>query len=595
VPTPAAAQPGTSTNWQAGGAPPGAARTGAPAGRSYGVPSGPSYGVPGTPRALTPIEEQFGGTDHPSLPLPDRGVRLSMPVPPLPGLHPPAVPDDAVGGSGSGSTVAGLAPMRAPAGPVRRRLSRVAVALAVVLGVIASYYVGLYFYVDSSIGRVDALVTDGPEVLAPQLQDAAETYLVVGTGLPGRSGPASVSTLIAHVSDDGDHAVLVTVPPTALTDTPACRTADGSLRDPVTEPFASALLAGGPSCLVRSVQQLSGLRVDHYLGLDLGSLPGLVDAVGGVDVCLPTPVTGAGGRTLPAGQVQLSGDDVPTLLGPAAGGADVVGTTSATHEQLVLTSTLRTALAAGTVAHPVRLTGFLSRASDAFTVDADTTLGDVRSFGATLGELGADAVERSGVPVSRVGYVPAGEQTAAVLVDGAGTRELFDAVIDTGRLPPPEPAPEAVPGDPAVADPAVAAPADVPVDPALASPVPPGTVVTVPPAGVTVDVLDATGGGRAATAAEGLAAAGFRTGVVAAEPGAVDQTVVRYAPAALEPARTVAAAVPGSVLMASDQVAGGVQLVLGPGDAVVTPVAMGSPVPDTAAPAPAPAGTATCG
>jgi LCP family protein required for cell wall assembly len=512
-----------------------------------------------------------------------------MPVPPLPGLHPPAGADT---GGGPGSAGAGLAPVRAPVGPVRRRLSRIAVALAVVLGVIASYYVGLYFYVDSSIGRVDALVTDGPEVLAPQLQDAAETYLVVGTGLPGRSGPASVSTLIAHLPEDRDHAVLVTVPPTALIDTPACRAADGSLRDPVTEPFATALLDGGPSCLVRSVQQLSGLRVDHYLGLDLGSLPGMVDALGGVDACLPTGVTGAQGRTLPAGDIRLSGGDVTTLLGPGAGGADVLGTTSATHEQLVLTSTLRSALASDTVADPVELTRFLARASAAFTVDADTTLGDVRALGATLGELGADAVERSGVPVSRVGYVPAGTDRAATLIDAAGARVMFDTVIDSGRLPPVETVPE----DPTAAAAAAPspAPADAPVDPALASPVPPGTVVTVPPAGVTVDVLDATMGGRAATTAESLAAAGFRTGVVATEPAAVDQTVVRYAPAALEPARTVAAAVPGAVLMESDLVAGGIQLVLGPGDAVVTPVAVGTPVPPTAAPAPA-AGSAPCG
>ncbi|WP_448615394.1 LCP family protein [Modestobacter sp. URMC 112] len=543
-------------------------------------PASPETAAPARSRPLTPIEEQFGGTAHPSLPLPDRGVRLSMPVPPLPGLHRPAAQD---GAGRTGATSAGLAPMRAPVGPLRRRLTRVAVALLVLLGVVSAYYVGLYFYVDRSIGRVDALVTDGPEVLAPQLQDAAETYLVVGTGLPGRTGPASVSTLVAHVSDDGDRAVLVTVPPTALTDTPGCRAADGSLRDPVTEPFAEALLDGGPSCLVRSVQQLSGLRVDHYLGLDLAALPGMVDALGGVGVCLPTGVTSADGSSLPAGDTRLTGEDVPTLLGPSAGGSDVVGTTAAAHEQLLLTSTLRSALSTGTLADPVQLTRFLTHATDAFTVDADTTLGDVRALGATLGELGGDAVQRGGVPVSRVGYVPAGTDQAATLIDGVAARTVFDAVIGDGRLPSPEEVAAAA-----------GAPAGAPVDAPPADPAPPGTVVTVPPAGVTVDVLDATGAGRAAGTAEGLVAAGFRTGAVGNEPAAVDRTVVRYAPAALEPARTVAAAVPGAVLEASDQLAGGVQLVLGPGDPVVTPVAPGTPVPETAAPAPAPADPATC-
>src|SRR3712207_7175254 len=52
----------------------------------------------------------------------------------------------------------------------------------------------------------------------------------------------------------------------AMVDTPACRTLNGDLRNPTTEAFAASLLEGGPSCMVRAVQQLSGLRVDHYLG-----------------------------------------------------------------------------------------------------------------------------------------------------------------------------------------------------------------------------------------------------------------------------------------------------------------------------------------
>src|SRR4029450_3605885 len=113
-----------------------------------------------------------------------------------------------------------------------------------------------------------------------------ENYLVVGSGIPGEDGAASVATLLASVSAEGDRAVLVSFPPTALVDTPACRTPEGSLRDPTTEAFASSLLDGGPSCMVRAVQQLSGLRVDHYLSVDLARLPGMVDALGGVPVCV---------------------------------------------------------------------------------------------------------------------------------------------------------------------------------------------------------------------------------------------------------------------------------------------------------------------
>ncbi|MCZ2823489.1 MULTISPECIES: LCP family protein [unclassified Modestobacter] len=487
-----------------------------------------------------------------SVPVP--GVRRSLPVPPIPGRDVPV-----------GATVADLPTPRPPAGPLRRRVTRVALALVALFGLVAVYYVGLYFYADHSIGRVDALVTDGPEVLAPQLQETSSTYLVVGTGLPGRSGLPAVSTVVAHVSADGEQAVLVSVPPTALSDTPVCQTTDGDLRQPQTEPFAAALLDGGPSCLVRSVQQLTGLRVDHYVSVDLARLPGMVEALGGVPVC-----PGTGG-------LQLAGAEVTGFLQPATG-TDVTGAAVAEREQRVLISALDSALADSTLADPLTLTRFLSRAGDAFTVDAETTLGDLRTFGATLGELSGGAIERTGLPVAEVGHVPSGSDQAVVVVDAAATRQLFDSVIETGLLPVPAGAGVA---DAAATDPAPAEPAPV-VDP-----VPEGTTVSVEPAGVTLDVLDGSASGRTGEVADGLAAAGFRVGARGVEPATVDRTVVRYGPAALEPARTVAAAVPGAVLVETPLVGSAVQLVVGPDFTGLAAVEIGTPVPTTAAPDPA--------
>ena len=191
-----------------------------------------------------------------------RPSRRSGPIPPLPGTVAPKT---------SAPTAAKPPRTRPPSGPGDGAAStRALLALGAVVGVVLLYHLGLYFYVDQKIDRVDALAVDGPEVLAPALQAGAETYLVVGSGVPGQNGTASVATLLATVAADGDRAVLVSFPPTALVDTPACRTPDGRLRNPTTEAFATSLLEGGPSCMVRAVQQLSGLRVDHYLGAGPG-------------------------------------------------------------------------------------------------------------------------------------------------------------------------------------------------------------------------------------------------------------------------------------------------------------------------------------
>jgi hypothetical protein len=279
---------------------------------------------------------------------------------------------------------------------------------------------------------------------------------------------------------------------------------------------------------------------------------------------------------LEAGPGQLSGTTAAGYLEPGDTGADVTGSAVAERAQRLLTSTLRAAMSTGTLTDPVSLARFLNRAADALTVDAQTTLGDLRVLAGSLGDLSGDAVQRAVLPVAQVGYVPAGTDQAYVLLDGVGTRGLFDAVVSgapvpeefltgtpSGGEPPPEP-------EPALAPAPEAAPA-------------PGEGLTVAPAEVTVNVLNGTGTtGLAATVADALRAQGFVVGTVGNEPGTVNESVVRHGPNVLEQARTVAAAVPGAVLQPSDAIGETVQLVLGPGFANVVPVVVGAPVVETA-------------
>jgi LCP family protein required for cell wall assembly len=439
--------------------------------------------------------------------------------------------------------------------------------------VVLLYHLGLYFYVDQKIDRIDALAVDGPEILAPALQAGDETYLVVGSGVPGQSGAASIATLLASVSAEGDRAVLVSFPPTALVDTPACRTPDGSLRSPTTEAFATSLLDGGPGCMVRAVQQLSGLRVDHYLGVDLAGLPGMVDALGGVPVCVvPSQATAAAAAPLPAGFSELTGAAAAGYLQPGDTGADVTGTAVAERAQRLLTSTLRAAMSTSTLVDPLALNRFLNRAAEALTVDQQTTLGDLQGLAGSLGDLSGDAVQRASLPVAQVGYVPAWTDQAYVLLDGAGTRSLFDAVIEGTEVPE-----EFMIGGEEPAAPAEEAPAGDAPPPVEAAPAAGG--VAVPPAAVTVDVLNGTGTtGLGATVADLMRAQGFSVGAVGNEAGTVNETVVRHGPGAVERARTVAAAVPGAVLEPSDAIGDTVQLVIGPGYSTVVPVEVGPPV-----------------
>jgi hypothetical protein len=164
-----------------------------------------------------------------------------------------------------------------------------------------------------------------------------------------------------------------------------------------------------------------------------------------------------------------------------------------------------------------------------------------------------------------------------VVLDGVATRALFDSVIGETQVPEELRTVDA-PAPPAAEAPGEAAPA------APAEPEPAATGLTVNPDQITLDVLNGTATtGLAGTVAEQLRAQGYTVETVGNEEGGVSQTIVRHAPGLIESARTVAAAVPGSVLQASDAIGEKVQLVIGPAYETVLPVQMGAPAaPETA-------------
>jgi hypothetical protein len=310
----------------------------------------------------------------------------------------------------------------------------------------------------------------------------------------------------------------------------------------------------------------------------------MVDALGGVPVCVPTAeVAVEAAQPLPAGLTQVTGDAAAGYLRPGDSGSDVTGAAVAERAQRLLTSTLRAAMSTATLTDPVALNRFLNRAADALTVDEQTTLGDLRVLATSLGDLSGDAVQRAGLPVDQVGYVPAASDEAYVLVDGQGTRTLFDAVIQETRVP------EQLVSDDAAPDDAAPAGEEAPAVEAPPAPAPAaGDALTAAPDSITVDVLNGTATtGLGATVADLLRAQGFGVGAVGNEAGTVNETVVRHGPGVLEQARTVAAAVPGAVLQPSDSIGDTVQLVIGPGYSTVVPVTV-DPQAAKAAPAEAP-------
>jgi len=448
--------------------------------------------------------------------------------------------------------------------------------LLALLASLAAYYVGLFFYLQRAIDRVDALVVDAAGIISPEAQEAADNFLIVGTETIGTDEQVT-SALIAHLVPGRDGVVLVSLPLTALVDVPACpRGSEPLLADPYGGSLASSYATAGAGCLVRTVQQLSGMRMDHYVQFDLERLPGMVDALGGLPVCLPGEMTSGARSDASAGASVLDADQVRALLTDVDADQDPTGQLVTDRQRLLLASTFREALRLENLANPIAMTGFINEAANGVTLDLGTKLGELKDLGDKLGEFTAGDTVQTSVPLARVVYQPIGSAQRYALIDDVASREMFLAIISDRSLPdPPDPADPPDPPDPTDPPDPSAVPSETAPPPV---PTPDPNVLTVAPQQITVNVYNGIGTPNLATdVAAALSAQGFVIAEVENQVTGAAESVVRYGADQLEAARTVAAAVPISVLQEGATAGGFIDLVVGSSFTGVLPVVIAAP------------------
>ncbi|HEY2579455.1 MAG TPA: LCP family protein [Streptosporangiaceae bacterium] len=183
------------------------------------------------------------------------------------------------------------------------------IAGLIVLILVAS--VGLYFYLNSKLTRSSILV-DYPNRPATS---AGTNWLIAGSdsrqGLSradelkystGRdiSGSRSDTIMLLHISSNGTPDALVSIPRDSYVAIPGY----GSNK------INAAYSFGGPKLLAQTVQNATGLRIDHFMDIGFGGFVNVVNDIGGVTMCLPGPLKDqASGLNLKAGCQTLSGGE----------------------------------------------------------------------------------------------------------------------------------------------------------------------------------------------------------------------------------------------------------------------------------------------
>jgi LCP family protein required for cell wall assembly len=292
-----------------------------------------------------------------------------------------ALPPDATGSTGDGQ----VGGKRKAKVKVHHTVGKVVAATMVVIALVTGLsVVFLYRHYNSNLNVLDVSgalknrpthkVPTGPSgplnilVMGSDNRDAPGDHIDNLTGI----GKRSDTTILLHLSGDRQHAYGVSIPRDSVVNRAACYDNAGKeISPPATGAmWNDAFNIGGAACTIQQFEQLTHVPIDHFIVVDFAGFKTMVDAIGGVDVCLPHAVVDPIGHiNLPAGTHKFTGDQALNYVRERhdLGNGSDIGRMK--RQQAFIASMAHTAISANTLANPIHLGRFLDAATKSLTVD----------------------------------------------------------------------------------------------------------------------------------------------------------------------------------------------------------------------------------
>ena len=361
-------------------------------------------------RAMPPSYQPSSASNPPSY------APASCPAPSYaPGQDAPSGPRDPRDGGPSGPA--------APAKPRRRRRPfRTAMrVVGIVLVVLLAWGAFLLWDANSNLGRVDAL--------SGKADTSGTTYLLAGSDSRAdgavqdgfNESERADSIMLVNVAQNGQ-TVALSIPRDTYAEIP------GYGWDKINASYSY----GGAALLVETVENLTGLAVDHFVQIGMGAVPDMVDAVGGVELCYDNTVSDPySGLNWEAGCHTVDG--TTALAFSRMRYADPEGDIGRTKRQRqVISKVVSTAMSPSTLINPVRTLSVERAGSKSFTVD-DSSSNVFTVASLVMALRSATSSEMMGVPpIESLDFTTDAGASAVLLRDT--TAPDFFAKLRTGSL-----------------------------------------------------------------------------------------------------------------------------------------------------------------
>lgn len=322
-------------------------------------------------------------------------------------------------------------PSRTEARRKRKRWPRVLLAIGLFVVLLVAGLAGLAWQRQSSYnGNIDRLPGAMPTGKRPAPStNGTENWLLVGSdtrvkaGTTGKDGEdlwkpgqqRSDTMMLLHLPADRSKAYVISFPRDSWVPVPGHGT----------QKINAAFSYGGPRLMIETVENLTGVRIDHFGAIDFTGFKSMTDALGGVEVDIKQSVYDPHRKAnWPAGKQKLNGEEalrfVRQRYNLPNGDFDRIK-----RQQAFLAALAKKAADGGTVTNPLKLDRFLSAFTKSISVDDTVDAGKLRSLALSMRGIRAGDVVFMTVP--NKGPAARGKQSV-VLLDPAKDKLLFEAI-----------------------------------------------------------------------------------------------------------------------------------------------------------------------
>jgi LCP family protein required for cell wall assembly len=314
------------------------------------------------------------------------------------------------------------------------RAIRIITSLSVGVVVLASVsWLGLG-HISGKIARISVFsgLEDRPEKTSKALN-----YLIVGSdtreGLSKEelkalrvgstataAGGRSDTMLLVHISKDRDKAFLVSFPRDSLVTIPAHTSSNGESQIPARQNKLNAAFSfGGAPLLIETIESETNLKIDHYIEVSFAGFAGIVNALGGVEVCTKVDIDDPKSHlALSAGTHTLNGIEALKYVRTRDfDGRGDIGRMQ--RQQEFMSSILNKATSTGVLLNPIKIVNFMNAAISTIKMDENLSKEDLLNLAKQMRGLSSGNVRTLTVPLSN----PNGR------VDGVGSVVIWDETL----------------------------------------------------------------------------------------------------------------------------------------------------------------------